>query len=113
MIQNEAVENSMAKLRKKLEERGMVFQFLVGAPLQLIVKRDDTQKSMLDDDDMVIVLTMETWGDIRYMFQGCDNYSIPEDLLRIIKAGFKKIAGDYLMLRHYLDIATEEGRRQE
>ena len=109
MIQQEAVESSMEKLRKKLKKRDMEFHFFAETPLKMIVKRDETQMSVLDDDSMVIALTMERWGEIRYSFQNCDKFSFPEDFLRCIKAGFKEIAGDYLMLMHYVNNEMKKG----
>lgn len=112
MIQENAVVNSMAKLKKKLKKREMEFHFIAGTPLQMTVRRDGSQMSVLDDDNMAIVLTMDRWGDIRFSFQNCDKFSFQEDFLRCIKSGFKEIAGDYLMLMHYENSEMKKGESE-
>lgn len=101
-----AFKSEMDKLRKKLEERGFTFAFYPDAPLTMVVRADNAQMEMDEDEheDMMIVLKMHTWGDVRYRFQGGAKTDIPEDLLNRAKAGFRKLAGAYFMMQHYLEI---------
>ena len=111
-----AFKGEMDKLRKKLEERGFEFIFCPDAPMTLVVKPDRVQMEIDEDDDeyeMQIVLYMHLYGDIKYRFRTCEKMDVPEDLLRLAKAGFKKIAGAYMMMQHYLEIQARMERTEE
>ena len=109
-----AFKGEMDKLRKKLEERGFEFTFYPDAPMTLLVTQDNAQMEMDEDEnEMQIVLYMHLWGDVRYRFQCCEKMDVPEDLLRLCKAGFRKIAGAYLMMQHYLEIQARAAAIQE
>lgn len=99
--QQEAYSMELAKLRKKLEEQGMVFSFDADMPLSMTVKLDDEQTSMEDESEFSFILSMDVWGRITYKFKGCDWTTVPEAVLTAAKAGFKKIAGAGLLLEHY------------
>lgn len=105
--QKEAFYAAVQKLRKQLKDMDLSCDFYPETPLRMIVTYGGDQESLLDED-FTVELTMAAWDEIRYSFDGCKDTAIPAKLLGTLKNGFKKIAGAYLVMQHYMEI---EGRR--
>ena len=111
-FQKEAFMAEVQKLRKKLADLDMACDFYPEAPMRMIVTYAGDQESLFDEN-FTMELIMDRWDEVRYSFDGCKNTSIPAKLLNTLKGGFKKIAGAYLMMQHYLETEARLRTKEE
>ena len=102
-LQEEAFMAEVQALREKLKDMELSCDFYPETPMRLIVSYASSQVSMDEDEGFSLELTMDRWDDVRYSFDGCRAAAIPDRLLNLLKNGFKKIAGAYLMMQHYIE----------
>jgi hypothetical protein len=98
-----AFYGAIKKLQKKLEDMELTVDFFPEKPMRMRVTGGG--QIGMEEEEFCLDLIMCTWGDVQINFDG--KVLLPVKLMNTLKSGFMSIAGNYMMMQHWLTKTSE------